>query len=132
MKFIDIDQENGGLIMQHMETALGFIGWSLLGAKYDNRFKNITALYSCEEDIAVHQFSFRLSEDGKLIAYSHSQFSPEIFIRYFDYQNGYVLTSHVARLKQVFAWVMTPEFALKLVDSGIRFERTARGVAVGG
>jgi len=127
MKFIDIDKENGELIMLNMEAALGFPNWDLLGAKYDSRFKNITALYSHEEDTNVHRFSFRMDEAGKLTAYTHLQFPPEIFIRYFDYQkNGFTLTSKQNRLKQVFKRVMAPEIALKLVEAGILFEREAR------
>ena len=127
MKFIDIDQENGELIMQHMETALSFKNWrQLLGAKYDNRFKNITALFSCKDDTDVHKFFLKMDEEGKLIAYSHLQFPPETFIRYFDYKkNGYTLSSHTERLKQVFERVITADLALKLVEAGVCFERTA-------
>ena len=127
-EFINIDEEDGETIMRNMETALGFPGWNLLGAKYDNRFKNISALFSHEEDTNVHSFSFRV-RDGKLTAYTHLQFPPEIFIRYFDYQkNGYVLTSHEAKLKNVFDRVMTPELALKMVEAGVLFERAAKSV----
>ena len=133
MKLIDIDKENGELIMQHMETALSFKNWNqLLGAKYDSRFKKITALYSCEADTDVHRLSLKMLEDGKLMAYSHTQFHPEGFLQYFESKKtGYVLTSHTDRLMQVFERVMTADLALKLLETGVYLESKARGVADG-
>ena len=132
-KFIDIDKENGELIMQHMETALAFQGWSLLCAKYDGRLKSIRAFYSCEKDTDLYIFSFKMNETGKLIVYTKRHFSvemfPEIFIKCFDTQtSGFVFTVHEERLKRVFERVMTPELALKMIDAGIRIEKAARGV----
>jgi hypothetical protein len=127
-EFIDIDKESGELIMSHMETALGFKSWNLLGAKYDHRFKCVRVLFSHEEDTDVHLFFLKMDGGGKLIAYNKLSFSPEIFIRYFDYQkNGFVLTTHEERLKRVFARVMSPELALKLIEAGVQFERSGRG-----
>jgi hypothetical protein len=37
-------------------------------------------------------------------------------------------TAHEERLKRVFARVMTPELALKLVEAGVLFERAAQDV----
>ena len=116
-----------------METALGFRGWDLLGAKYDGRFKYVSALFAHEADTDVHKFAFRMNGEGKLTAYSHLRLSPDVFIRYFDYQKtGFVLTVHEERLKKVFERVMTPELALKLIEAGIIFERAARRVPAEG
>ena len=74
-----------------------------------------------------------MNETGKLIAYTHLQFPPDVFIRSLDAQKtGFVLTAHEERIKRVFERVMTPDLALKLVDAGIRFERAARGAPAEG
>jgi hypothetical protein len=110
-EFIDIGREHGEQIMRDMEAALIFRGWDFLGAKYDSRFKNISALYAHEEDTDIHRFSFRM-RDGKLAAYSHIHFSPEAFpellTRYLDPKSGYTLTSHQERLEKIFDRAKVP------------------------
>ena len=131
-EFIDIEKENGELIMRNMETALGFQGWNLLCAKYDARFKNIRVLYSCEKDTDIYIFHLKMKEDGKLIAYAKRQFSPELFpeilIQYFDPQRGYTFTAHEERFSRIFQRVMTPELALQFLKTGMEMEWAARGV----
>ena len=131
-EFIDINEENGELIMQNMENALAFQGWDLLGAKYDRRFKNIRALFSHGEDTDVHLLSLKMDRAGKLVAYNELHFPPELFIRYFDHKkNGFVLTAREERLKKVFERAMTPELALKLVEAGICFEKAGHDATDG-
>ena len=124
-EFIDIDKENGELIIAHMETALSFKNWkNLLCAKYDDKRRCIHALYSCGEDSDVHRFSIKMREGRKLAAYNHYQFPPEAFIQYFNIQKtGFILTAREKRLKKVFNRVMTPELALKLVEAGVYFQQ---------
>jgi hypothetical protein len=125
MEFINIDRENGALIMRYMETALGFPGRDLLGALYDERWRHIRAFYSCDEDANnVHRYTFKMRADGKLAAYSHRAMPVKIFIQHLGQMSGFTLTVHQDRIIKVFGRIMTPELAL--VETGINPERTSR------
>jgi hypothetical protein len=121
-RIIDISKENGELIMQHMETALGFPKWTLLGAIYDERRQCVRGFFSHDEDANVQCYFLKMKEDGKLIAYNGWAMPPAAFIQYLKPGNvpGFVLTKKQERIKKVFERVMTPELALELVEVGAK------------
>jgi len=118
--FTNVTKENGAMIMQNMETALGFPGWELLGALYDERRQHVRGFFSHDADADVHCYYLKLY-GGKLTGYNRMIMPPEAFIKYLSPGQvpGFKKTEYGQRIKQVFQRVMTPELALSLAEAGI-------------
>jgi hypothetical protein len=129
MELIDIDREAGDLIMRHMETALGFPGWTLLGALYDERRRHIQGVFAHDADNSVHHYFLKMREDGKLTGYRRLVMPPEALVKYLAGQvPGFVPTMCQGRIKRFLKRAMTPELALGLVEAGVDLERADRSL----
>jgi hypothetical protein len=121
--FINIDKENGETIMQHMESALGFPGWELLGALYDERRQHVRGFFAHDADTDVHCFWLKW-HSGKLKGYNRMIIPPVGFVKYLSPGQvpGFKKTEYEQRIKQVFRKVITPELALALTEAGVKFK----------